>query len=645
MPIDMPRGLPFAVDTWGPSSRHRRHRFLTHAHRDHLVGAGAAADGGCGTVYATRLTLALALRHSPQLECWEFVEMEVGRTVAVDDPAGAYSVTAYDANHCPGNLFVSNCSTSVRVMTVIACIWNHPHAPFVYLACDLLGHEDILVEVSRTFGLKIYVDRKLDCFKALSLTAPEIITDDPSSRFQMVGFRQLYEKASRKLEEARATLQPEPLFIRPSTQWYAICARSQKPSLTEAEQDEFGVWHICFSIHSSRDELEQALQLLQPQWVISTTPLCFAIELSYVKKHCFKTRLTADDPLWKIFRDPLQKLASSPCLVLAPETHTDKDHSDFVGEDDQSSSSTSSEECTYLNVSNLELKFVPSPLPEEPDITLFGRARFGSQAIDIMKEEVCNQYITFEEGCLEEARACALVDLVHGNSEDVETNSATDCVMKHALSHQVHIEAGDEVGCCQHEASSRQLGAFQRQQIVFEEGCLEARACALADLVHGNSEDVETNSATVCVMKHAPSHQDHIEAGDEVGCCQHEASSRQLEAFQAQSSPTVQRNILVLADQHGKFEAAIESKSLSSSGDSNLSMVRSGETTNCQKEPLCIIGSSKCLNPSLKRLYRSRNIPVPRPLPSLARLFEPSKRVKMQPSTNYSSLNSRHSLP
>lgn len=62
------------------------------------------------------------------------------------------------------------------------------HAPFVFLACDLLGHEDILVEVSRTFGTKIYVDPKLDCFKALSLTAPEIITDDSSSRFQVYFF-------------------------------------------------------------------------------------------------------------------------------------------------------------------------------------------------------------------------------------------------------------------------------------------------------------------------------------------------------------------------------------------------------------------------------------------------------------------------
>ncbi|KAF0920677.1 hypothetical protein E2562_036185 [Oryza meyeriana var. granulata] len=99
MPIEMPRGLPFAVDTWGPSSRRRRHRFLTHAHRDHLV--GAASGEGPGAVYATRLTMALALCHFPQLEKGEFVEMEVGKTVVVDDPTGAFSVTAYDANHCP----------------------------------------------------------------------------------------------------------------------------------------------------------------------------------------------------------------------------------------------------------------------------------------------------------------------------------------------------------------------------------------------------------------------------------------------------------------------------------------------------------------------------------------------------------------
>lgn len=553
--------------------------------------------------------------------------MEVGRTLVVDDPVGAFSVTTYDANHCPGavmflfegqfgtilhtgdcrltpdcvqNLpmkyitkkgnenicrldFVfldctfSKCflklpSKDSAIRQVISCIWKHLHAPFVFLACDLLGHEDILVEVSRTFGTKIYVDRKLDCFKALSLTAPEIITDDSSSRFQMVGFHQLHDRASKELAEARANLQPEPLFIRPSTQWYATCARSPKPSLTEAEQDELGIWHVCFSIHSSRDELEQALQLLQPHWVISTTPPCFAIELSYVKKHCFKTRLTADDPLWKIFRDPLGKSVSSPCSVLA--TQTDENNSNFVVDDDHSSSS--SDGCTYLNViSTLELKFVPPQPPEEPDITLFGRARFASQAIDFMKED----YIA-----LEEARACAPTDSVHGSSEEVETYSGMDFGVKQPpASQQDLMEVGDDV-------------SFKK-------------------------------------------------VGDDVDSCEHEVTSTQLEGFQVKSLPTVQSNMLVVSDQLERSEVVGESKLLKSTEDLNLTIVRSAERTDCQKEPLCYIGSSKCLNASLKRFYRSRNIPVPRPLPSLVKLMESTKRVKIQPNTNYTLLNSRHSLP
>jgi DNA cross-link repair 1A protein len=376
----------------------------------------------------------------------------------------------------------------------------------------------------------------------------------------MVGFHQLYQNASKKLDEARASLQLEPLFIRPSTQWYASYPRNQKPCLTEAEQDEFRVWHICFSIHSSRDELEQALQLLQPQWVISTTPPCFAIELSYVRKHCFKTRLTADDPLWKIFRDPLGKSVSSPSSVLAPETHTDADHSNFV--DDDEHSSPASNECTYLD--SLELNFVSCP-PEEPDITLFGRARFASQAINIMEEELCNQFLSFEE-----TTVCAPADLPLGSSEEVETYSAMDVATKQVPS------------------------------------CL----------------------------------QEHVETGEEVHLCQCEPSPVLSEIIQVQSLPTVESDMSRVADQHEKSEAASESKPLSSAEDSNLSVIQSAERTDCQKEPLCIFGSSKCLNASLKRLYRSRNIPVPRPLPSLVRLLESSKRVKRQQSTNSTWLNS-----
>lgn len=36
-----------------------------------------------------------------------FVGIEVGQTLVIDDPYGDFRVTAVDANHCPGKIFVS----------------------------------------------------------------------------------------------------------------------------------------------------------------------------------------------------------------------------------------------------------------------------------------------------------------------------------------------------------------------------------------------------------------------------------------------------------------------------------------------------------------------------------------------------------
>lgn len=146
------------------------------------------------------------------------------------------------------------------------------------------------------------------------------------------------------------------------------------------------------------------------------------------------------------------------------------------------------------------------------------------------------------------------------------------------------------------------------------------------------------------VTKQAPaSQQDHAEVVDEVPSCRHEAPPTS-EAFSIQSLPTAQCNISVVCDQLEKSEVIIKSKSLSAA-ESSSCMIRSAERTYCQRDLLCVVGSSKCLNASMKRLYRSRNVPVQRPLPSLVGLLESAKRVKMRPSSNYSSLNSWRTLP
>lgn len=197
------------------------------------------------------------------------------------------------------------------IKQVKQCIWNHPEAPLVYLACDLLGQETLLNSLCNCFGCKIYVDKHnlADFYGTLAVVAPNLITDDPqSTRFHVCeGFPKLYDRASQKFAAAHKNSEPEPLFIRPSAQWYtygerlegvgsgllilekicqkppSITRRRSKAVPTQAERDPFGIWHVCYSMHSSQEELEAFLLKLRPRQVVSTTPNCKATELSYVQ--------------------------------------------------------------------------------------------------------------------------------------------------------------------------------------------------------------------------------------------------------------------------------------------------------------------------------------------------------------------------
>lgn len=100
MSIEMPRGLPFSVDTFGPYTATKRHHFLTHAHKDHTV--GISPSNIVFPIYSCPLTISLLLQRHPQLDESFFVGIEIGQSVILDDPDGDFKVTAFDANHCPG---------------------------------------------------------------------------------------------------------------------------------------------------------------------------------------------------------------------------------------------------------------------------------------------------------------------------------------------------------------------------------------------------------------------------------------------------------------------------------------------------------------------------------------------------------------
>ncbi|MCO5597888.1 hypothetical protein L7F22_051973 [Adiantum nelumboides] len=348
---------PFSVDTWtSPESRRRRHFFLTHAHLDHTRGISPSF----APIYCTPLTARLVLLRYPQMHrsAFSLINIEEPKSIQNDNDC-SFTVTAYDANHCPGAvmflfegafgtvLHTGDCrltaeccarlprrlygglvdclfldltfgkeavrmpSSEEAINQVKQCIWNHPDAPTIYLACDLLGQELLLRSLSCAFGLKIYLDKRTlaDFYGSLCEVAPDLITDDPKATRLHVceGFPKLYEKAKSKFAAAYAKNEPEPLFIRPSAQWYTYGERlegvgsgllllekiyEKAPSITrrrvksaprEAERDPFGIWHVCYSMHSSQDELELFVSKLKPRQVISTTPHCKATELSYVR--------------------------------------------------------------------------------------------------------------------------------------------------------------------------------------------------------------------------------------------------------------------------------------------------------------------------------------------------------------------------
>lgn len=243
-----------------------------------------------------------------------------------------------------------------------------------------------MVDVFRTFGSKIYVDKATnpEYFDALTVIAPEIISQDPSSRFQMLdAFPKLNERAKEKLTEAQVNLKPEPLIIRPSAQWYAYEVElldneiQRKLRFNEAVRDQFGVWHVCYSMHSSRVELEWALQLLVPKWVVSTTPTCRAMELNYVKKHCFTSQISPTDPLWKL-------------LDISVEPSSIADASiEYVGSlvSEEQAQRPADSQFQLIKKSASPKKFFSFSPPRKRPVTLFGRARFGFQESAIQHKE------------------------------------------------------------------------------------------------------------------------------------------------------------------------------------------------------------------------------------------------------------------
>ncbi|TVU04204.1 hypothetical protein EJB05_50230, partial [Eragrostis curvula] len=126
-------------------------------------------------------------------------------------------------------------------------------------------------------------------------------------------------------------------------------------------------------MHSSREELEQALGILQPRWVVSTMPSCIAMDLSYVKKHCSLSRLCPDDPVWKLIgvQNGMTTITVSPQpSVRTVEAIEESEAAVAYSVEEFGSDDSVQVEVAEPTLEGFEIRV-------EPPLMLFGRARFG----------------------------------------------------------------------------------------------------------------------------------------------------------------------------------------------------------------------------------------------------------------------------
>ncbi|PAN33256.1 hypothetical protein PAHAL_6G006200 [Panicum hallii] len=659
MPIEMPRGLPFAVDSWTPASALKRHSFLTHAHRDHLAGiAATSAVSASSPVYASRLTVLIAIRIFPHLDRAAFVELEAGAPpLRVPDPDGDFTVTAFDANHCPGAVMflfegpfgavlhtgdcrlTADCLSALMpflarrvdylfldctfarcplqfptkedsIRQVINCIWKHPNAPVVYLVCDMLGQEDVLIEVSKAFGSRIYVDRdkNSDCHQRLTHVAPEILAADDaasSTRFHVIPFPRLSERATEILALARTRQQPKPLIIRPSSQWYAYYgppdgSTERKPVLTEPMRDEFGVWHVCLSMHSSREELEQALGILKPKWVISTTPPCMAMDLSYVKKNCSLSRFGPDDPIWKLLGIPdgMATGTSKQQAALTVEA-VGKSEEEFSScTDERGSDDDNQVEAAEPTLLDFEIRV-------EPPVMLFGRAMFGL---------VLHESEMWEH----EYQSVEMIDNVELEAKDPVT----------------------EIGLCNNSKPDDSVDVIdltevstKKQNSVSESELLKDRkpddGVEVVDLTENGRKDLSLRAEPEqCTNDKGKGEAELVEAqeqnltvhADLWEVCQHKVTDGSKNRIQMTKE---------ISAVHVTVSATINKEATENGTTASETGKNSDQDSERPSDSSTTVGSSKSLNASLRRLYRSMNVSVPRPLPSLVELMGASKRPRV----------------
>jgi DNA cross-link repair 1A protein len=144
--------LPFAIDCWNRDSL-AKPQFLSHAHKDHTVDIATYGRN----IWCTDLTRELVCLKFPALltSGATFHTLELDQPAHVACGACAYTVRAFDSNHCPGSCgFIFQGPFGTVVHTGDARLTD---ATIARLAAALEGAQVDLLYLDATFGARVYV--------------------------------------------------------------------------------------------------------------------------------------------------------------------------------------------------------------------------------------------------------------------------------------------------------------------------------------------------------------------------------------------------------------------------------------------------------------------------------------------------------
>lgn len=296
---------PIAIDFWKPRQcPHVKLYFLTHLHADHT--SGLSSSWNYHKIYCSEVTKKLALfKFGIKEEFLVTLPMEQSVVIPLDELRTEFvTVTAIDANHCPGAvmllfegyfgrilytgdfrysdmmpsdpillnnvskgkaidvLYLDNTycdpkcvfpSRAEATSMAINIIRQYPEHNIV-IGLRSIGKEELLEKIALSFNSWVAVDLKRLEFLRICKCADVFITDVESSRFRVVSAAEITKLNFKKWNQERPTI-----AILPT-------------SLFEGTENPYrrieGIFVVPYSDHSSYTELIEFVGLVQPKKVV-----------------------------------------------------------------------------------------------------------------------------------------------------------------------------------------------------------------------------------------------------------------------------------------------------------------------------------------------------------------------------------------